>query len=384
MTAMKDIEECRAKIDGIDTKLVHLLTERMACSRAIAGFKKEDGRAVSDRRREREILARVSQMSTPEDVGYVQSVYETIFSVSRACQSRCLDGDAPLRRKIEEARAKTAPTFPLSAVVACQGIEGANSQLAADQLFRNPSLMYFGRFEGVFSAVSSGLCRYGILPIENSTAGSVNEVYDLMRKNKFYIVRAVKYKVRHCLLAKPGARLDEISEICSHEQAFGQCGEWLAQHRNIRLTACENTAVAARRVAESTGHDMAALCSPECAELYGLSVLADNVMNSDDNYTRFICISRELEIYPGSDKLSLMMSLPHRPGSLGEVISRFSALGLNLTKLESRPIAGRDFEFTFYFDVKADVCAPEVTALLCDFARELDGFVYLGSYTEEV
>lgn len=381
---MKDIDECREKIDGIDTELVHLLTERMACAREIAAYKQGSDRPVSDRRREREVLARVSRMSAPEDVGYIQSVYETIFSVSRACQSRCFDGDAPLRRKIAEARANTAETFPLSAVVACQGIAGANSQLAADRLFRNPSLMYFDRFEGVFSAVSNGLCRYGVLPIENSTAGSVNEVYDLMRKNKVYIVRAVKHKIRHCLLAKPGVQLSEITEVCSHEQALSQCSDYLAKLKNVRLTACENTAVAARKVSESAGRGVAALCSPECAELYGLAVLAEGVMNSEDNYTRFICISRELEIYPGADKVSLMMSLPHRPGSLGEVISRFSALGLNLTKLESRPITGRDFEFTFYFDVKADVGSPDVTALLCAFERELDGFTYLGSYIEEV
>ena len=381
---MNDLSETREKIDGIDTELVALLTRRMACSREIAEKKKDSGSPVSDRRREREVLARVSRNCAPEDVGYVQSVYETIFSVSRACQSRALEADAPLRRMLDEAREKTPDTFPLSAVVACQGIEGANSQLAADRLFRSPSLMYFDRFESVFSAVSSGLCRYGVLPIENSTAGSVNEVYDLMRKNKFYIVRAVRYKVRHCLLAKPGVTLGEITEIRSHEQALSQCSVWLAGQKGVRLTACENTAVAARGVAQSAERGVAALCSPECAELYGLTILADDVMNSDDNYTRFICISKELELYPGADKVSLMMSLPHRPGSLGEVISKFSALGLNLTKLESRPIAGRDFEFTFYFDVKADVASPDVTALLCGFELELDDFTYLGSYIEEV
>ena len=381
---MNDLSETREKIDGIDTELAALLTRRMACSREIAEKKKDSGSPVSDRRREREVLAHVSRHCAPEDVGYVQSVYETIFSVSRACQSRALEADTPLRRMLDEARIKTPDTFPLSAVVACQGIEGANSQLAADRLFRSPSLMYFDRFESVFSAVSSGLCRYGVLPIENSTAGSVNEVYDLMRKNKFYIVRAVRYKVRHCLLAKPGVTLGEITEIRSHEQALSQCSVWLAGQKGVRLTACENTAVAARGVAQSAERGVAALCSPECAELYGLTILADDVMNSDDNYTRFICISKELELYPGADKVSLMMSLPHRPGSLGEVISKFSALGLNLTKLESRPITGRDFEFTFYFDVKADVASPDVTALLCGFELELDDFTYLGSYIEEV
>ncbi|MGI5978153.1 MAG: bifunctional chorismate mutase/prephenate dehydratase [Oscillospiraceae bacterium] len=381
---MKDLSETRAKIDDIDARIAALLTERMACSREIAAAKKESGAPVSDRRREREILARVSQLAGPEDVTYIQSVYETIFAVSRACQARILDEDAPLRRQIEEARRNAAESFPHSAVVACPGIEGANSQLAADRLFRNPSILYFDRFEGVFSAVSSGLCRYGVLPIENSTAGSVNEVYDLMRKNKFYIVRAIKYKVRHCLMAKPGVELSEITEIRSHEQALAQCSAYLSKRKDVRLTACENTAVAARSVAESAERGVAALCSPECAALYGLHVLADDVMNSEDNYTRFICISKSLEIYPGADKLSLMMLLPHRPGSLGEVISKFSALGLNLTKLESRPIAGRDFEFTFYFDVKADVASADVTALLCEFAQEIDGFTYLGSYIEEV
>lgn len=380
---MTDIDKTREKIDRIDEQLVALLTERMVCSREVAAFKKENGLPVSDECREREVLARVSAYSQPDEVGYMQSVFETIFSVSRACQSEYLYTDAPLREKIETAQANTAPVFPAYAVVACQGIEGAYAQLAADRMFRSPSVMYFGRFEGVFSAVAGGMCRYGVLPIENSTAGSVNEVYDLMRRNRFYIVRSIKYKIRHCLLAKPGVQLSEITEVCSHEQALAQCSAFLSGLHNVKITACENTAIAARMAALSEDRGVAALSSPECAELYGLSVLADDVMNSENNYTRFICISKELEIYPGSDKVSLMMSLQHKPGSLSRVISKFSALGLNLTKLESRPIAGRDFEFTFYFDVRADVSASDVTALLCEFEREIDDFTYLGSYIEE-
>ena len=380
---MTDIEKQRQLIDETDEQLLELLTKRMECSKQIALIKKEKGLPVYDSRRERSVISGISSKADPQLVTYMQSVWEMIFSVSRSYQSRFITDGSKLRSLIDDAKKNTDETFPSYAVVACQGIEGANSQLACDRVFRDPGIMYFSRFEGVFQAVSSGMCRYGILPIENSTAGSVNEVYDLMRKNKFYIVRSVKYKIEHCLMAKPGTKLSDITEIRSHEQAISQCSEYLMTlSDDIAVTAVENTAVAARQVSESNETGTAAICSRECAELYGLNVLKDNIGNSDSNFTRFIVISKKLEIYPGSDKISLMMQLPHRPGSLAQVISKFSALGLNLTKLESRPIAGKDFEFMFYFDVRADVAGEDVETLLCEFDEQIDGFTYLGSYTE--
>ena len=244
--------------------------------------------------------------------------------------------------------------------------------------------MYFNSFSGVFQAVESGLCRYGILPIENSTAGSVNEVYDLMKKHNFYIVRSIKLRIDHNLLAKKGTKLSDIKEIYSHQQALDQCSEFLKSLKGVKITVCENTAVAAKFVAESERNDVAAISSKNCAELYSLSVLSNTVQNNDNNYTRFICISKSLEIYPGADKVSMMFSIAHKPGTLYNVVSRFSTLGLNLTKLESRPMPGKDFEFLFYFDLNASIYDEKVPELLGEFDDEFDPFTFLGSYSEMI
>jgi chorismate mutase/prephenate dehydratase len=181
--------------------------------------------------------------------------------------------------------------------------------------------MYFKRFEGVLQAVDSGLCRYGVLPIENSSYGSVTEVYDLMRKYRFSIVRSVRLKIDHRLLAKPGAKLEDIKEVISHEQAIGQCSEFLKTLKNVKITVCENTAAAAQMVAASDRTDIAAISSPACAALYGLGILKAEVSNSDSNFTRFICVAKNLEIYPGANKMSLMLNVQHKPGALYSMIA---------------------------------------------------------------
>ena len=240
------------------------------------------------------------------------------------------------------------------------------------------------RFDAVFNAIEKGLCRYGVLPLENSTAGSVNAVYDLMTQHNFRIVRSVRIKVDHNLLANPGAKLENIREIYSHEQAISQCAHFLQGLPNVKVIRCENTAVAARMVAESGRDDVAALSSRACRELYGLDCLAASVQDQGNNYTRFICIAKDLEIYPGADRTSLMMVLPHKPGSLYKVLSRFYALGINLNKLESRPIPERDFEFAFYFDLDTSIYSPQFQQLMGELPGLCEEFSYLGSYREVV
>ncbi|MFY9199013.1 MAG: prephenate dehydratase domain-containing protein [Acutalibacteraceae bacterium] len=376
-----DINNARNDIDKIDNELVELIKKRMEIVKNVAQYKQENSLPVFDKSREREILNRVAELSGEELANYNQIIFSNLFSVSRSYQNRIITSQSPLKPKIENALKNTPDIFPSRAVVACQGVEGSYSQAACDKLFSNPNIMYFNEFEGVFGAVDKGLCKYGILPIENSTAGSVNEVYDLMKKNKFYIVRSIQMRIEHNLLAKKGAKLSEIKEIFSHEQAINQCSEFL-KSLDVKVTVCENTAMAAKYVCESERNDVAALSSRDCADLYNLCILSDNVMNSDNNYTRFICISKNLEIYPGANKVSLMLWLPHKPGSLYNIISRLSSLGVNLTKLESRPIAGKNFEFMFYFDLDANVASPDVVRLLCELDDELEQFVYLGSYSE--
>ena len=377
-----DLQEIRAQIDGIDDELVRLFERRMALAGDVAAYKREQGLPVSDRTREREIVSRVTQGMDEQNAAYTKVLFSTLFDLSRSAQDRALQGPSALTDAIRAAAENTPREFPSGATVAVQGREGAYSSFACDRLFQRPSIMYFSTFESVFQAVEKGFCRYGILPIENSLYGSVTEVYDLMSKYNFHIARSVRIKIDHALLAKKGTALSDIREIVSHEQALGQCADFIKSLGDVRVTVCSNTAEAARAAAESGRNDIAALASPDCASLYGLSVLKTSVQNSDNNHTRFICISKDIEVYPGANRISLMLTLPHRPGSLYRMVARFAALGLNLTKLESRPIEGLDFEFMFYFDIEADVCAAPVLGLLGDLDRAPETFNFLGAYSE--
>ena len=378
-----DIKDARKSIDEIDDQLTELFEKRMKLSAEIAEYKRQNAKSVADPARERDIINRVTEAVGPDMERYAKTLYQTLFDVSRSYQKKLLSGQSALTKKIEAVADSTPTEFPRRAVVACQGVEGAYSQLACDKLFEFPSIMYFNNFEGVFGAVESGLCRYGVLPLENSSAGSVNAVYDLMNKHSCYITAGVKLFIDHTLLAPEGVALSDVREIFSHEQAIGQCSVFLNGLKNVKVTVCENTAMAAKAVAASGRRDVAAIGSRDCAELYGLRVIETNIQNTANNYTRFICISKELEIYPGANKTSIMMTLQHKPGSLYHVIARFAALGLNLTKLESRPITGSNFEFMFYFDIDASVYSPELRSLISELENDGEQFAYLGSYSEK-
>lgn len=379
-----ELSEYRARIDAIDEEIVRLFAERMEAAAGIAAYKREHNLPVLDQRREREKLLQIAE-KTPEGLkDYAVSLYSLIFELSRSSQNRLLGTKSELAEQIETALRETPPLFPGHAVVACQGVEGSYQQLACDRLFKLPNIFYFASFGAVFSAIEKGLCRYGVIPVENSTAGSVNAVYDLMMKHNFRIVRSVRLKIDHNLLVKPGTRWEDVKEIYSHEQAISQCAAFLQQHPGIRVVPCENTAVAAKMVADSSRRDIAALSSRECMRLYHLEALAQSVQDQGNNHTRFICISKELEIYPGADRTSLMLTLPHQPGSLYKLLSRFYALGININKLESRPMPERNFEFMFYFDLETSVYSPEFRQLMAELPSVCDSFSYLGSYSEVI
>ena len=379
-----DISELRKQINQIDREIVELYGKRMETAREIGRYKREHNLPVLDSERERELLNRVAEQAGEENERGIRALYHLLMDHSRMRQEMDGHPESRLGQQIRDAVAAMPAVFPEKATVACQGVEGAYSQLACEKIIRYPSIMYCRTFENVFSAIDSGLCRYGILPIENSLAGSVNSVYDLMIQHHCYIVRSARIKIDHTLLALPGTRMDGIREIYSHEQAIQQCSAFLSGHKEWHVNVCTNTAAAARMVAESGRRDAAAISSGHCAALYGLECLSSDIQNNSNNHTRFICISREPEIYPGADHTSLMLVLPNHPGSLYQLLSRFNALDINLIKLESRPLPGRDFEFMFYFDLEASVGSPVFSRLIEELDITLNRFTYLGSYSETV
>ena len=379
-----DMNDYRNTIDSIDKQIVELFKQRMDTAKLIAEYKKEKSLPIYDGARERALLAKVGDLAGEEYSQYARTLYSTVMNLSRSCQIQATSPKSELACKINKALETTPNLFPEKATVACQGVEGAYSQLACEKLFSVPNIMFFNSFEGVFKAVNSGLCKYGVLPLENSTAGSVNKVYDLMSKYKFYIVKSIRCRISHELLATPGVKLSDIKEIISHEQAINQCAQFLAEHKDIKITVCENTAVAAKTVSESGRTDITAIASGTSARQYGLKVIENDILDNGGNDTRFICISQNLEVSPGADKTSIMMTISHKPGSLYRVLSRFYALGINLIKLESRPIPERDFEFMFYFDLDTSVYSPQFMQLMGELGSICESFSYLGSYSEVI
>lgn len=379
-----NLEELRQEIDNIDNQLINLFQERMDVAAKIGEYKKENNLPVLNVQREREVLNEVSNKAKKDMKSYLRVLYSLLFELSRSYQEKKFEKKSDVYKQISHAISSTQNLFPSECVVACQGVEGSYSQIACEKIFKNANIMYFNDWDKVFSAIEQGFCKYGILPIENSTAGSVKKVYDLMVNHNFSIVRSTRIQINHSLLAKKGVKLEDIKEIYSHEQAIAQCSEFLESLKDVKIITVENTAIAAQMVAQSERQDVAALSSNTCAELYGLNTLKASVQDKNNNYTRFICISKNLEIYPGADKTSLMLVLPHKPGALYKVLSRLYALDINLIKLESRPLADRDFEFMFYFDLETSIYSEEFIHLMCELDGICDEFKYLGSYSEVI
>lgn len=373
-----DLKELRAEIDAVDTQIAQLFSRRMQLGGAVADYKREHSLAVMNSQREQQVLERVSSLVGEDLAPDARVLFASMMDMSKALQHRRLGRPMPLLGLIENAR-----SLPKRARVCCQGVPGAFSQRACQAVFEHPQTQFVPEFEDVFQAVSRGECEFGILPIENSSAGSVTAVYDLMKRHQFYIARSVRVKVEHNLLVKPGTTLDKITDLYSHEQAISQCSQFLRSHPQITVHSYSNTAKSAQLVAQDSSPGTAAISSRECAQLYGLTVLESGIQNSQQNYTRFICITREPVVYEKADKVSVMLSIPHTAGSLYRVLSRFSYGGINLTKLESRPIPDTDFEFMFYFDLQCPKDPGLLAGILEDLQEELDTFVFLGAYQEQ-
>ena len=379
------LDKLRNEIDRIDDELINLFKQRMDVVAQVSDYKKENNLPTLDKGREEAKLLSLAKKLPNELSAYVYPLYDTLFEISRNYQHQHKTDHSPLYHEIKQAIENTPKMLKVNPVVACQGIEGAYSGLATKKLFKHPDIQYFNVFEGVFSAIKNGFCEYGVLPLENSAAGSVNEVYRLLQVHDFKIVKSMRLKVNHNLAVKKGVEKADIKEIISHPQALAQCSKVLEElGKDIKITPCENTALAAKLVATADRNDLAAICSYHSIGQYDLNCVARDIQDQANNYTRFICISKNLEIYPGADKTSVMAILPHTPGALYKVLARFHSLGINLQKLESRPIPDRDFEFKFYFDLETSIYSEEFAILMDSLGEICQEFKYLGSYLEVI
>lgn len=374
-----DLLDLRKEIDNIDEQLIPLLLKRMRISEQVAKYKVEKGIPVLNAEREQQILDNVAQKCGAQG-DTIKTVFSATMDASRALQHKIIGGGKELRDTITNAMT----TGKLSAngeAVACQGVDGAYSGVTAKRLFPDSPVKFYKQFEDVFESVNKGEAKFGVIPVENSTAGSVHESYDLIMKYRFYVVGAYDLKIEHCLCAKEGTRYEDINDVYSHPQALSQCNNFL---NNFDFTGVNfsNTAAAAKFVAESDKSNIAVICSELAAKKYGLKILKRNVQNNNNNRTRFIVISKELIIDDNADKISLIFSAPHTTGSLYRVLGRFSMAGLSLTKLESRPIENQDFNYHFYVDVMGSVRDASTLDLMCALYDELPEFEFLGNFYE--
>ena len=376
-----ELSEIRTKIDNVDDQMLALFLERMHLSEEVAAYKNEHHLPILNRERERAILAKVTEKSGDKE-RYAYHLFSTLFELARSRQAELIDAPTKVGAQIKAALADINAVFPQTGLVACQGVEGANSQVACDRLLPRGNIVYVKTFQAVVSAVESGLCKFGVLPIENSSNGSVRAVYELLQDHNLTIVRSTRLCIRHELLALPGVKMGDITEIYSHEQAIGQCSKFLNSLNGVRVIPCDNTAAAAKMVAERGDRHVAAISSHPCAALYGLETVSDEIQDSDNNYTRFICVTKDPVIYAGASRISLIIACDNKPGALYEILSKLAALGINMTKLESCPVTGRNFEFIFFLELEASVQEPGVLAMLEELERSCAGFHFLGNYAE--
>lgn len=377
-----ELDEIRGRINELNDELLKSFLERMQLTGEVAAYKKSHGLPILDKTREREILAAMVEKAGAENETYVYQFFSSLMNLSKARQAELVTENSEIGGIVSKMLEKEEAVFPKSGMIACQGVEGANSQEACDRLFPHGSLMYVDSFEAVFRAVDSGLCKFGVLPIENSSNGSVRAVYALLQKYHFYIVRSTRMWIHHTLLVKPGTKLSDIRTIYSHQQAIGQCSHFLESLKGVDVVPFANTAMAAKKVAESERNDCAAIASKGCSELYGLEVLDEHIQDSENNYTRFICITKNPMIYEGANHISLVISCANTPGSLYEMLSKPATIGVNMIKLESCPIPGRNFEFVFFVELEASVKEPAVLSMLADLERSCPEVWFLGNYAE--
>ena len=375
---MRSLEDIRLEIDEIDSRIIELFKRRMDCSKDVAFYKKENGLPILNIKREQEILDTI-EVKGGEYGQSARLLYSNIMELSRALQHNIVGSGDTLRTLISSADKNLNDSDGLK--IGCLGIKGSNSHEAVSKLFKNCEAVLFKSFADIFEAVESGEICYGVLPVENSSAGSVSDVYDLILKHRFYIIKEYDMKISYCLCGLTQSTKSDIEAVWSHPQALAQCSDYIAKN-NFRTVPYSSTAMAAKTVFDEKRLNVASLCSEQAAQEYGLKILDKDFQNSKTNTTRFIVISKQPCITENADKISLCFSLPHVTGSLYSVLCRFNSIGLNLTKIESRPIRGKDFEYLFYLDFTGCVHSENVLNLLCALSEELPEFSFLGNYSE--
>ena len=377
---MDELQQLRQNIDEIDSQLVELFCRRMEVTRRVGEYKRERNIPVLDQARERQVLRNKGELAGDGLRSAVITLYQTILALSRRQQRDLADHGRSNPGVIRWREARDNVRQPVvSPQVVYQGVPGAYSEQACLNFFgEGVDTTGLEQFEDCFLALREGRADYAVLPIENSSTGAIRQIYDLLTQYECYMVGETTVRVEHCLLAPKGATLDTITHVYSHEQGLFQCERYLNAHPSWKQVPQADTAGSAQMVADSGDVTKAAICSARAAELYGLTMLAQGINHNTQNTTRFVVVSPRLELRPGADKISTLFVLPHEAGSLHEVLTVFNVHGLNLVKLESRPLPERSWEYMFFLEFTGAPDDPAVGDALHELAQTTGEFRVLG------
>ena len=376
---MRDLTEMRDEIDAIDKQIVSLYERRMEISGEVADYKIANGRQVFDKERENKKLETLSALASSDfNRTGVQELFLQLMSMSRKLQYQKLTehgamGNLPFIR-IDEIQKENVR-------IVYQGVPGAYGEKAVCQYFgENANRFHVASFRDAMLTIADGAADYAVLPIENSTAGVVTENYDMLAEFENYIIADVDVQVAHCLLGLPGASVSDLDRVYSHKQGLMQCHTWLEAHQRITPVEMENTAMAAKKVADEGLRNHGAIASEKSAELYGLDILAKDIMRSEENVTRFIIVSNQRVFQKDAHKISISFQIAHEPGALYRLMSHFIYNGLNMTKIESRPIPGMKWEYRFFVDFEGNLADSAVKNAIRGLREEAHNLRILGNY----
>lgn len=371
-----DLGEIRKKIDAIDGQMLDLFIERMNLATDVARYKAANNMVVFQKDREKFIIDNVKENSPEELRKSAAFLFMNIMDISKVSQINAITPsfDIEFSQKRKERPA-----------VAAQGIEGAYGHTAALQLFSNGSISFYASFQEVFNAVENGDVDYGIIPVENSTAGEVTVNMELLERHNVYICDTTTVECAHVLAAKRGVSEEDIKMIFGHEQAIRQCTEYLESRQGLTVIPYHNNAAAAKMVAENPSNELGCICSEECAEMHGLAVVHKNIATDPDNCTRFICVSKGVEVYDGANTIAVSVSIPNISGALYRLLTKFAVNGLSMSKIQSKPLpteVKKRFpdEYMFYIEFNGSLHEPKVSRLLKNFEDELNYFKFHGNF----
>lgn len=360
---MRDLKEVRVDINEVDQKLSELFDQRMQLAKEVAIYKQAHDLPIFDRAREEQVLENRLKDFPNRDGDFLEATrvfYQTLMDLSKKAQLKLID------------QPSKAGYF---------GVPGSFTHEAFMQMFGEemPSVSYQS-CEEIFQALANKEIRYGVLPVENSLTGIINDVYDLLGEYDFYIVKECTIPIQQNLLGIPGSTMEEIREVYSHPQGFAQSAEFLSRFPDWQLIPYYNTAISAEMVAKEQKRSKACIAGRSSAKLYGLEVLQEGIQDHDQNFTRFVVISTNMQASADADKISLYFTLEHKPGSLFGALEEFSKQNLNLQRIESRPIKGRVWEYGFFVDIEGNLEDPSVIQALKGVREHCHSWKILGNY----